>query len=160
MVNVGDKLTNAPDLPTLGARLRWSRLNRHLSQQQVAAYLGYPRHAMISHWENGRNFPALDAFVQVAGLYGVSADWLIWGDGMSDSIDERVRAIPDVLRDGLLMRLHEEIAKTEEAAARLPAGMRGDTVKDTDTRLHGWSARNLMAKPAKKAKKAASPRDH
>lgn len=128
-----------------------------MTQTQVADYLGYENHVPISHWETAKNFPSLEAFVMVAGLYGASADWLLWGDGMVDSIDERVRRIPKVLRDGLLMTLHDEISKTEDAARRLPSEMRGDVVKDTDARLAGWSAKNLAANAPRRAPKR---RDH
>jgi hypothetical protein len=56
------------------------------------------------------------------------------------------------------MTIHEEIAKTEDAARRLPPELRGDVVKDADARLAGWSAKNLMT--GVKRKKAKPDPNH
>ena len=135
--------------------MRAAREKRHYSLEQVADYLGLDSHAGVRNWERGANFPELQNLVPVAGLYGVSVDWLIWG-GDVGGIDERVRRIPDILRAGLIDRLHREIDETESAARKLPQQMMGDTVKDADSRLKNWSAANLKKDAKKAAKKPKS----
>lgn len=106
----------------------------------------------VRNWESGANFPELESLVAVAELYGVSIDWLVWGGSVAKGIDARVRGIPDMLRPGLIDRLHREIDETQEAAKRLPKEMvKNGVVKDADTRLTEWSAANLK-KTGKKAK--------
>ena len=141
----------APVLRTFGERMRWAREQRHKSLEEVATYLGLRGHAAVRNWEIGANFPELENLVPAAGLYQVSVDWLIWG-GDVGGIDERVRKIPNILRSGLIDRLHREIDETEIAAKKLPVQMLADTVKDSDGRLKGWSAANL--KKAARKKKA------
>lgn len=123
------------------ARIRDARERRRLTQTQASEHAGYKGHQPVANWEDGANYPALDAFAAVAELYQVSADWLLWGGEMSRSIDARVRAIPKVARDALIMRLHDEIDATEEALKRFPKEVLGkDVVADNDRRLDGWSA--------------------
>ena len=139
------KLSNAG---TFGDRMLSARLRRHLTQEQVAEFVGLSTHMSVAHWESGANFPGLDTLVQVAGLYGVSIDWLVWGDTMAGGIDGRVRKIPEVLRAGLLDRLHKEVDETERLVERLPKELVGGHVKDNDSRLKAWSAANLRRKVA------------
>lgn len=138
-------------LRTFGERMRWAREQRHYKLEQVAEYCGLDGHASVRNWEIGANFPALENLVPVAGLYGVSVDWLIWG-GDVGGIDERVRKIPAIFRAGLIDRIHREIDETEAAAKKLPKEMAGEPVKDADARLRGWSAANLSKKPRSKRK--------
>lgn len=132
---------------TIGARLKAARKAKHLTQPQAGMALGLT-HSSLGQWERNLTVPDLQHLVAAADLYGVSLDWLIWGGDMGSGIEGRLRKIPDVLRPGLIQRLHDEIDKTEEAAKRLPAGMAGPPVRDRDPRLSGWSAAGkAKAKP-------------
>lgn len=137
---------------TFGERLRAARLAKHLTQTQAAEYCGYEGHQAVANWESGNNFPELETVVMLAGLLDRSIDWLVWGDDMAGGIASRLRKIPKVMQEGLLMRLHAEIDETEKAVARLPKEMqKNDMVKSNDVRLSGWSAANKR-KALKKAR--------
>ena len=127
-------------LTTFGDRLKFARERKGLTQSAVARHCGQETHQTVVNWEKGRNYPSFDNLVVAAELFGVSLDWLAWGEGMGRSVDIRIRAIPAVLRDALVVRLHEEIDKTEEAAKRLPPELTAAPIPDGDARLHRWTA--------------------
>ena len=59
-----------------GLRLRELREKKHLSQQQLADWLGLTR-SSISNYENNTQTPPPDTLVRLADLYGVSVDYLL-----------------------------------------------------------------------------------
>jgi transcriptional regulator with XRE-family HTH domain len=61
----------------LGANLRALRLQRRLSQTDLAHQLGLARRGYISNLETGRKAPSLDLVVQIADLFGVTTDDLL-----------------------------------------------------------------------------------
>jgi transcriptional regulator with XRE-family HTH domain len=63
---------------TIGARLKQARLAAKLTQENVASDLLCTRQA-ISAWENGKTLPTLIEFRELASLYGVSTDLLLYG---------------------------------------------------------------------------------
>lgn len=65
-----------------GLRLKAAREGKSLTQQDVATRFGVNK-ATVSAWETGRGAP--DAFVlrQLAKLYDVSADALLWEESLS-----------------------------------------------------------------------------
>lgn len=65
-------------LQQLGERLRNARTQASLTQQQVADDFNITRQA-VSGWETGRHAPTLPQFHDLALLYGVSSDWLLYG---------------------------------------------------------------------------------
>ena len=62
----------------IGARLRQARLTARLTQQDVARDFLRSRQA-ISSWEGGKTLPSLLEFKELASLYGVSTDQLLFG---------------------------------------------------------------------------------
>jgi transcriptional regulator with XRE-family HTH domain len=62
----------------VAARLRKARLETKLTQVEVAATLDVSRQT-ISAWERGQSQPSLPEFRELAQLYGVSADLLLFG---------------------------------------------------------------------------------
>ncbi|RJS04851.1 hypothetical protein XnspCFBP7698_00900 [Xanthomonas sp. CFBP 7698] len=62
---------------TIGARMRAAREAAKLSQLDVAAELGVTK-GSLSAWENDKNFPQLQTFIQLCQLYGTSADALLF----------------------------------------------------------------------------------
>lgn len=121
----------------LAIRMLQARQRKRLTQVQAGDLLG-KTHATIGQWERGETLPELENLVAAAELYDASLDWLVWGEAMGSGIEVRLRKIPDILRPGLIQRLHEEIDKTEEAAKRLPPQMAGPPIKDRDPRLTSW----------------------
>ena len=61
---------------TLGEKLGTLRQKRGLTQQQVAEYLEMTA-AAVSTYERNANLPSLPVLKKLAGLYGVSADYLL-----------------------------------------------------------------------------------
>ncbi|MFW5652538.1 MAG: helix-turn-helix domain-containing protein [Planctomycetota bacterium] len=59
-------------------RLRQAREAAGLSQSEVAERLAVSQ-AAISRWESGRKSPSLSRVQQLAELYRVSLDWLVFG---------------------------------------------------------------------------------
>jgi transcriptional regulator with XRE-family HTH domain len=62
----------------VGQRLRQARINAKLTQQDVAGDFGRSRQS-ISSWESGKTLPDLIEFRQLATLYGVSTDLILYG---------------------------------------------------------------------------------
>lgn len=58
--------------------LRQLRLQRNLTQAQLAQQLGLQTHAHISHLEAGRHEPSLELFLQIADFFGVTTDTLLY----------------------------------------------------------------------------------
>lgn len=132
-------------LGAFGKRLRAARAARHLTSEVVGTYIGVEGSA-VRQWELGHTAITLPNLVAAAEILGQSIDYLLIG-GQVDSIDAKVRRIPDALRPALIMRLNDEIEKTAEAAKRLPPELTaGPVVKDKDERLRAWSAKGKPKK--------------
>lgn len=65
----------------MNERLKELRLEKNLSQQQVAEYVGVSQRA-YSHYEIGDREPSISVLIKLCKLYGVSADYLV---GLADS---------------------------------------------------------------------------
>jgi transcriptional regulator with XRE-family HTH domain len=76
---------------TLGRRLQLARVKAGMSQEDVQQRANVPVRS-LTRWENGRADPGFARVVQLAKLYGVSADW----------IADRT-AIEQCLRPGLVL---------------------------------------------------------
>lgn len=66
-----------------GLRLKAAREARELTQQQVADKFDVKK-ATVSAWETGVGVPDALRLRQLAKLYGVSADALLWEDSLSN----------------------------------------------------------------------------
>lgn len=78
------------DMDTLGARLRYARTAKGLSQQQVADELGINR-VNISTWESDSTRPDISRLPDVATAYGVTEAWLLTGQGQPPQKSERLK---------------------------------------------------------------------
>jgi transcriptional regulator with XRE-family HTH domain len=65
----------------IGSRLRDSRNALKLSQRDVASQLGVSDSA-VSSWEAGERMPGAEALADVCLVYGVSADYILFGTDM------------------------------------------------------------------------------
>lgn len=77
----------------IGARLRAARIEANLTQEEVASDFMRTRQA-VSSWENGHTLPSLGEFRELATLYGISADALLYGgnaEEISTSLFDRLR---------------------------------------------------------------------
>ncbi len=90
---------------SLGPRLRIARENADMSQAQLAAHLGVAE-ASVAAWEADERAPRANRLVMMAGILGVSINWLLEGredkymeHGVAWAIDslrselERLRAL-------------------------------------------------------------------
>ncbi len=62
---------------SFGERLKTLRIEKGLSQQQLAEELGNKiSAAAIGHWELGKRIPNIDAVIMIAQYFGVSLDYI------------------------------------------------------------------------------------
>lgn len=72
--------TASPALSGFGARLAESRKRAGYSAAELSRLLGVNAHT-VSAWEKGQSEPRSNRLLMLAGILGVSAGWLIEGDG-------------------------------------------------------------------------------
>ena len=68
-----------------GNRLKNLRLQKNLTQEQVATRLGITK-AMISAYELSTRYPSIDMLIKIAQSYNVSTDYLL-GINKTNTID-------------------------------------------------------------------------
>ena len=56
-----------------GKQIKQMRLERNLTQEQMAEQLGVSRQA-VSNWENNKNLPDLELIISMSRLFSVSLD--------------------------------------------------------------------------------------
>lgn len=56
-----------------GKQIKQMRLERKLTQEQLANQLGVSRQA-VSNWENNKNLPDLELIIAISKLFSVSLD--------------------------------------------------------------------------------------
>ena len=83
-----------------GCRLRELRLNKKLTQTQVARRLNLSK-TTISGYENNIKTPSLDVLTQLSILYGVSSDYILGLENrymlLIDGLTDKQREILDLL---------------------------------------------------------------
>lgn len=70
---------------TAGQRIQKCRKTKKLSQEYVATVLGVSRQA-VSKWENDLSVPDTLNYVNLAKIFGVSVEYLVFGEG--DGLEE------------------------------------------------------------------------
>ena len=88
----------------IGARMKQARLLAGLTQQQVADALDKTK-AAVSNFENDNNKPSIETLIAFAKETKVSLDWLLLGVQPGGEYDARIRALPDALREYVMMAL-------------------------------------------------------
>lgn len=116
------------DKKAIGQRLQAARKAAGLTQQQVADKLSLVK-ATVSSWEVGTNQPDLSYLKQLAKIYGVSADALLWDDSLSieamqfaaefDALTERQRRTFRVLWSAFVLEATAD-ARVEQTYGRRP----------------------------------------
>lgn len=61
---------------TFGEKLKNYRMEKGLSQEKVAEYLGVSRQA-VTKWESDQSMPASGNLLALSSLYGISSDELV-----------------------------------------------------------------------------------
>jgi len=80
---------------TLGERLQALRKSRGLSQEQLAEQAGVSRQA-VSKWELGESAPELDKVLLIADFFGVTTDYLLKGEDLKHTPEDRRKTIGQV----------------------------------------------------------------
>lgn len=60
----------------IGDKLKGLRIEKHMTQQQVAAYAKVTK-SVISAYETSTRYPSYDILIKLASLFGVSTDYLL-----------------------------------------------------------------------------------
>lgn len=138
----------------LGLRLKAAREAKGLTQTQVGSRFGVDK-GTVSAWETGRGVPDAIRLRELARLYGVSADAILWENSISheamqlatefDHLNAAEKATWRLLWLGFA-------ARTSEAGENLPMAP-----EETPTAEEKRLAENTLLRPAakKKARKAA-----
>ncbi len=82
----------------LGMRIRELRIRMRLSQFALAEQLGVNREH-ITKIESGKKNPSLDLLIDVAKIYNVSLDYLIWGHRDTSVLRMRLETIANELNE-------------------------------------------------------------
>lgn len=110
--------------PVFGANLRAARLRAKKTQDRLADACGVSK-GLISQYEKGLTAPSLSALRRMSSELGIPVDALLFGnhqptrqpvfEGMA--LDDRIRALPEALRESVLISLQ----RAEAAVRHLPA---------------------------------------
>ena len=65
----------------VGDRIHKLRTREGLSQLRLAALLGLRTQNAVCNWECGKSYPCVRTIIKICQLFGVSADWLLFGKG-------------------------------------------------------------------------------
>jgi len=60
----------------IGEKLKGLRIEKHMTQQQVAAHAKVTK-SVISAYETSTRYPSYDILIKLASLFGVSTDYLL-----------------------------------------------------------------------------------
>lgn len=90
---------------TFGDRLRQLRVEKRLTQAQVAQRLGLTK-SVVSAYETGLRSPAYDVLIRLCGMLGVTTDYLLGVedtrtirlDGLTDQESALITEMVEVLR--------------------------------------------------------------
>ena len=67
----------------IGSKIKNARLEKKLTQEQVAELLGVSRQT-ISNWENAKSYPDIISVIKMSECYDVSLDYLLKGEQKMD----------------------------------------------------------------------------
>lgn len=88
------------DRSAFGGRLKAAIARSGLNQSAVAAQVGQPR-SRVSEWVRGQRVPGVRDVMAMAGVLGVSLDWLVAGQEPPAPeravVDDLARLAPDLV---------------------------------------------------------------
>ena len=77
----------------IGSKIKAARLDKKLTQEQVAEILGVSRQT-ISNWENEKSYPDIISVIELSSLYSISLDDLLKGDErMMEHLEESTNVV-------------------------------------------------------------------
>ena len=82
-------------------KLKTMRINRNLTQKQLAEQLGVAK-SVVSYYESGDRFPSYDVLVRLARIFHVSTDYLLGVEhdrvlDVSELNDEQIAALENLI---------------------------------------------------------------
>ena len=88
----------------IGNRIRAMREDKNLTQEKLADALEFKSTEHVSRLENGKHSLTLKRIIQLHELFGVSADYIIWGENpprndVSALADRLSRLEPEYLQE-------------------------------------------------------------
>jgi transcriptional regulator with XRE-family HTH domain len=78
-------------MEVFGLRLKSLRLDKGLTQKQLADKLGIVK-ASVSSYEQNSTYPSIEIFIKLCRTFDVSADFLL---GLSNDIDYKISHLTD-----------------------------------------------------------------
>ena len=77
----------------IGSKIKRARLEKKLTQEQIAELLGVSRQT-ISNWENEKSYPDIISVIELSSLYSISLDDLLKGDErMMEHLEESTNVV-------------------------------------------------------------------
>lgn len=93
-----------------GEKIRLLRINKHLTQEQLAKRIGVTK-GMVSAYETASKAPSLDVLVRLSRVLGVSVDYLVCVDAPKyvdiSALDDSSAALITALVDKLAQNRRE-----------------------------------------------------
>lgn len=83
----------------IGSKIKAARIEKKLTQEQVAELLGVSRQT-ISNWENEKSYPDIISVIELSNLYSISLDVLLKGD---EKMIEHLEESTDVVKSNQKM---------------------------------------------------------
>lgn len=92
----------------IGSKIQAARLEKKLTQEQVAERLGVSRQT-ISNWENAKSYPDIISVIKMSECYNVSLDYLLKGEAPMNNyyayLEESTNVVKSTAKKNKLMTL-------------------------------------------------------
>lgn len=92
----------------IGSKIQAARLEKKLTQEQVAERLGVSRQT-ISNWENAKSYPDIISVIKMSECYNVSLDYLLKGEALMNHyyayLEESTNVVKSTAKKNKLMTL-------------------------------------------------------
>ena len=118
-------------MPTLGIRIKRARMDRRLSQHDLANLISVSQSA-VAHWEREKNEPNLEQLGCIAKALEITEDWLAFGPSARS---DTVKVIAEMIK-GDLGRLSPPNERFVKIPPPAEAGERVDAIEIMDNSLY------------------------
>ena len=109
-------LTGVPNLDTMGNRIRYHRIEKDMTQNDLAQAIDTTK-SFVSLLEGSRTEASVDTIVRLSEVFEVSLDWLVAGNDSSRDINARLTNLAKE-KSSIAEHFRLEQMKTEQAKAR------------------------------------------
>jgi transcriptional regulator with XRE-family HTH domain len=100
---------------TIASRIIWLRESHGLNQADFSEKVGVTQ-SNISRIENGTQKPSADTLVALSHFFGVTTDWILFGDSSQDNKDEDfLDVITDVELQKIFIKIREQWITGDDA---------------------------------------------